>query len=61
MIRGFLLRLAIGGKGGEDMMALLLAQRIILGKLTFAEVPSSLKPAVKEILVESGVPELAEE
>ncbi|WP_276693770.1 MULTISPECIES: CD1375 family protein [Exiguobacterium] len=42
------------------MMALLLAQRIILGKLTFAEVPSSLKPAVKEILVESGVPELAE-
>ncbi|WP_268760720.1 hypothetical protein [Exiguobacterium sp. BMC-KP] len=42
------------------MMALLLAQRIILGKLTFAEVPSSLQPAVKEILVESGVPELAE-
>ena len=42
------------------MMALLLAQRIILEKLTFAQVPSSLQPAVKEILVESGVPELAE-
>lgn len=42
------------------MVSLLLAQRIILGKLTFGEVPSSLKPAVKDILVESGVPELAE-
>lgn len=46
--------------GNEDMVAMFLAQRIILGKLTFAEVPSSLKPAVKDILVESGVPELAE-
>ncbi len=60
MMRRLFLWLALGGKGGEAMMALLLAQRIILGKLTFAEVPSSLKPAVKEILVESGVPELAE-
>ena len=41
-------------EGGEDMVAMFLAQRIILGKLTFAEVPSSLKPAVKDILVESG-------
>ena len=55
-----LFRLLFGGKGGETMMAMLLAQRIILGKLTFAEVPESLKPKVKEILVDSGVPELAE-
>lgn len=61
MIRRILFRLLLGGKGGETMMAMLLAQRIILGKLTYTEVPSSLKPAVKEILVESGVPELAEE
>ena len=60
MIRRILFRLLLGGKGGETMMAMLLAQRIILGKLTFAEVPESLKPQVKEILVDSGVPELAE-
>lgn len=60
MIRRVLLRLLLGGKWGETMMAMLLAQRIILGKLTFAEVPESLKPQVKEILVDSGVPELAE-
>lgn len=60
MIRRVLVRLLLGGKGGELMMAMLLAQRIILGKLTFAEVPDSLKPQVKEILVDSGVPELAE-
>lgn len=41
------------------MMALLLAQRIILGKLTFKEVPSSLKDQVYEILDESGVAFLA--
>lgn len=42
------------------MVAMFLAQRIILGKLTFAEVPESLKPAVREILIDSGLPELAE-
>ena len=47
-------------KGGEDMVAMFLAQRIILGKLTFAEVPESLKTAVREILIDSGLPELAE-
>lgn len=43
------------------MMALLLAQRIILGKLTFKEVPSSLKDQVRDILVESGLEFLAVE
>lgn len=41
------------------MMALLYAQRIINGKLSFADVPRLLKDKVKEILVESGCGELA--
>lgn len=41
------------------MIAMFLAQRIILGKLTFAEVPEVLKPEVKQILVESGMEYLA--
>lgn len=40
-------------------MALLLAQRIILGNLEFEQVPSTLKPQVYEILDESGVAFLA--
>ena len=43
------------------MMAMLWAQKIMLGKKTFAEVPRLLKEQVREILIESGVPELAEE
>lgn len=46
-------------KGDCDMMALLFAQRVILGKTTFADVPAKLKAQVAEILVnESGLPEL---
>lgn len=45
--------------GDEDMMALLLAQRVILGKMEFETVPSTLKPQVYEILKESGVEFLA--
>lgn len=48
-------------EGGEDVLAMLFATRIVLGTLTFAEVPARLKPAVKDILTEMGVPELAEE
>lgn len=41
------------------MMAMLFAQRVILGKNTFAEVPNKLKPKVAEILIdECGLPEL---
>lgn len=43
------------------MMAYFFAQRVILGKLTFADVPSKLKDQVREILLESGLPELANE
>lgn len=45
--------------GDDEMMALLLAQRVILGKMTFEEVPNSLKPQVYEHLKDSGVEYLA--
>lgn len=45
--------------GDEDMMALLLAQRVILEKMEFSAVPSSLKPGVYEHLKDSGVEFLA--
>ena len=40
------------GKGGEEMMAMLWAQQIMLGKKTFAQVPKLLKDKVAEILRE---------
>ncbi|RLJ90112.1 MULTISPECIES: CD1375 family protein [Planococcus] len=42
------------------MMAMLMAQRVILEKMTFAEVPAMLQPQVKEILVDSGMGFMAE-
>lgn len=59
-MRRLLLRI-LYGKGGDIMMAYFFAQRVILGKLTFADVPSKLKDQVREILLESGLPELANE
>lgn len=41
------------------MIAMFLAQRIILSKLTFTEVPEVLKAEVKQVLVESGMGFLA--
>ncbi len=43
------------------MMAMLWAQQIMLGKKTFSQVPRLLKDKVKEILVDSGMEELATE
>lgn len=40
------------------MMAMLWAQKIMLGKKTFADVPRLLKDQVAEILRESGLDEL---
>ncbi|MEZ7170764.1 hypothetical protein [Sporosarcina sp. OR05] len=37
------------------MMAMFFAQRVILGKAAYSEVPTSLQPGVKEILIDSGV------
>lgn len=46
-------------KGSEDMMAMLFAQRVILGKTDFSQVPAKLKTQVATILVEEcGLPEL---
>lgn len=56
---GLLLMLA--GKGGECMMAMFFAQRVILGKTAYKDVPAKLKAQVKELLVDAGLPELAEE
>ena len=49
------------GKEGDTMMAMLWAQKIILGKKTYADVPAKLKPQVAEILIESGLEELITE
>ena len=46
-------------KGARDMMAMLFAQRVILGKTEFDAVPAKLKAQVADILVnECGLPEL---
>ena len=47
--------------GEKEMMAMLWAQQIMLGKKTYAEVPRLLKAKVKEILEDSGMGELAKE
>ena len=48
-------------KDGKEMMAMLWAQQIMLGKKTYEQVPRLLKAKVKEILVDSGMEDLAEE
>jgi len=46
------------GEGGKDMLAMLWAQQIILGKKTFSQVPRLLKDQVREILIDSGMEDL---
>lgn len=48
----------IFGKDGMTMMAMFFAQRVILGKTTFEQVPKALKKGVAEVLIDSGLPEL---
>lgn len=45
----------------EFMLALLYATYIIKGKYSFSDVPSSLQPQVRQILVDQGLGHLAEE
>ena len=45
----------------EDMMAMIWAQQIMLGKKTYARVPRLLKDKVREILIDSGCEELVTE
>ena len=40
------------------MMAMFFAQRVILGKTAFDDVPKALKKQVAEVLIDSGLPEL---
>lgn len=48
-------------KEGKEMMAMLWAQQIMLGKKTYEQVPRLLKGQVKEILIDSGMEELVTE
>ena len=40
------------------MMAMFFAQRVILGKTAFGDVPPALKAGAAEVLIDSGLPEL---
>ncbi|BFH65053.1 hypothetical protein [Paenibacillus azoreducens] len=42
------------------MIAMFFAQRVILGKTKYSEVPATLQTGVKEILEDSGLEHLAE-
>lgn len=48
-------------KEGREMMAMLWAQQIMMGKKTYRQVPRMLKEQVKEILIDSGMEELVTE
>lgn len=54
-------RLIIMSGKEEDMMAMLWAQQIMLGKKTFAQVPRLLKEKVREVLIDSGCEDLVTE
>ena len=45
-------------EGEIEMMGMLFAQRVILEKCTFEQVPKKLKKQVAEILIDSGLPEM---
>lgn len=57
LVRRLIMRIVFG-EGGDEMMAMLWAQQIMLGKKTFRQVPKLLKEKVKEILIDSGMEEL---
>ena len=52
--------LVMSGKE-EDMMAMIWAQQIMLGKKTFAQVPRLLKEKVREVLIDSGCEDIVTE
>ena len=52
--------LVMSGKE-EDMMAMIWAQQIMLGKKTYAQVPRLLKDKVKEVLIDSGCEDIVTE
>ena len=52
--------LVMSGKE-EDMMAMIWAQQIMLGKKNYAQVPRLLKDKVREVLIDSGCEDLVTE
>lgn len=48
-------------KGDDEMMAMLFASKVILGSITFDQVPRLLKQQVADILVENGCEHLITE
>lgn len=48
-------------KGDIVMMTMFFAQRVILGRTSFEDVPAALKKGCAEILIESDLPELVPE
>lgn len=48
-------------KGGEKVLAMLFASRVITGRTKFSEVPAKLKDKVRQILIDEGLEELCEE
>lgn len=59
-LMGFLSYIKLYTKGGEEMMVMFLATRVVLGKLEFKDVPDVLKEKVKEELEINGLGFLAE-
>lgn len=55
------LLILLQNNGGKEMMAMLWAQQIMLGKKTYEKVPRLLKEQVREILIDSGMGEVATE
>lgn len=60
MVRRVIFRILFG-KEGETVMAMLWCQQILLGKKVFADVPRLLKNDVRDLLIDSGKPELVTE
>ena len=54
----WLLLIKIILKGDVIMMAMFFAQRVILGKTVFGEVPTALQRGCADVLLDSGLPEL---
>ena len=52
---------ALMSRKEKEMMAMLWAQQIMLGKKTFEQVPRLLKDKVREILIDSGCEDLITE
>ena len=60
-IQRFLRKIIFNFERMVQMMAMFFAQRVILGKTAFEDVPAALKAGCAEVLIDSGLPELVPE